>query len=1097
MANSTVVFPSGQWAAPATDNATIAAETSKVAWKIRILIDPFRLLSPSTSMYIGHIISGTDASFSGCKIDVAAKKDASGNLFLSAVFGNSGTAVVTPSLNAASIPTAGTWVVMYAHVDRTTPSRVVQLASDNGTVLTDGTHTMLFSDATLAPALGSGGQMFLNDGDLSGATAHTLAVNGYAVYTGTTLSGAARASVPSITDAGLAELNWTSDGSGTTLTAKLGKNLVLSSGAFTWNTPVSLWVQNYLIAASVTTYAETGIAAAVKYGHKVVATVTSYAETGIAAAVTRGRTLVCVKGTFTETGVAATLSPGTRTIVASPGVFVETGKPASLTEAHWLSTTVGGFVESGIAAPLSRGYKITAVAGSFAETGVSATLSQGEHLIAAPVQYSDSYGAANMLRGLRLSAGTGIFVENGKASTGTRQLRLAAVVGAFVETGKPAVVAHGRPLVAATGTFVLTGIAAPLTIPTGFTLPAATGVFTETGVSAAIRQTHQLAPLTGAFAETGRAATLAATRRFSASPGAYLETGIAANLKEGHGISATTGAFAETGRAASLLRQWLLPAVSGSFGENGKAAPLLWTHLLASGTGAYAENGVAAGLVISGNFVLTAPPAAFAETGRTASLLRALKFAAIVGAYTETSPPATLARSLHLAAAAGTFTQVGIAAPTTRTLVAPASPGVFTETGQDALVRYARVVLGVGSYVVTGVTTPILSTHIVDVRVERVKAVPLLTVVRVESEPTLRVTRVKAFTGSLTIPRRLSATVASFSETGVSAALTVGHLIAATAAVFTETGVPATVSRARILPAAVASYTETGVPAVTARGRILPATTASYTESGIAAVTAHGYRVSAAVGAFTETSVSATLALDWQTLIAALGGDTHVLGFYDVRGGVHVTAGVVFQWDDIRGSSGFGPSLVATGTARPAWDATNLLITGDGVTNNLSVASTLWDLSTAKSIGYVGQISGLGAGNHYAVSISDAGFGNSLCLRCIDSGHPPVAGGSPGAVFTASLTPGNQGTTRVTGIATGSGTAMQGQIANKTLLTATRSGSPASGSRNLTVFDYFPGGGSNAANAARVVIVGDHVWSTAEIAAIVAWTTAAHAVTPQ
>ena len=95
--------------------------------------------------------------------------------------------------------------------------------------------------------------------------------------------------------------------------------------------------------------------------------------------------------------------------------------------------------------------------------------------------------------------------------------------------------------------------------------------------------------------------------------------------------------------------------------------------------------------------------------------------------------------------------------------------------------------------------------------------------------------------------------------------------------------------------------------------------------------------------------------------VTAMGGNSVVLGLYDARYGVTQSGGAVSEWDDARGASGYGPSLTATGTGQPAWDATNLLLTFDGVNNIMaSATSSLYDMSVAKTVVLVtqGAISG-------------------------------------------------------------------------------------------------------------------------------------------
>ena len=90
-------------------------------------------------------------------------------------------------------------------------------------------------------------------------------------------------------------------------------------------------------------------------------------------------------------------------------------------------------------------------------------------------------------------------------------------------------------------------------------------------------------------------------------------------------------------------------------------------------------------------------------------------------------------------------------------------------------------------------------------------------------------------------------------------------------------------------------------------------------------------------------------------LIAALGGNSAVLGFWDVRqtSSLTLSGSSVASWSDVRGSSGFGPTLApAFAGQKPAWDAVNLLINFTAASShNLENASVSgWSLATGLSV---------------------------------------------------------------------------------------------------------------------------------------------------
>jgi len=89
-------------------------------------------------------------------------------------------------------------------------------------------------------------------------------------------------------------------------------------------------------------------------------------------------------------------------------------------------------------------------------------------------------------------------------------------------------------------------------------------------------------------------------------------------------------------------------------------------------------------------------------------------------------------------------------------------------------------------------------------------------------------------------------------------------------------------------------------------------------------------------------------------LIGALGGRSAVLAFYDTRVGVTPSGATITAWNDVSGVGTYGPAMALSGTA-PGWDSTNLLITCNANTGFLQTAtSSLFDLSTAKTLVVVG-----------------------------------------------------------------------------------------------------------------------------------------------
>jgi len=107
-------------------------------------------------------------------------------------------------------------------------------------------------------------------------------------------------------------------------------------------------------------------------------------------------------------------------------------------------------------------------------------------------------------------------------------------------------------------------------------------------------------------------------------------------------------------------------------------------------------------------------------------------------------------------------------------------------------------------------------------------------------------------------------------------------------------------------------------------------------------------------------------------LVSALGGSSQVIGFWDVRKNVTVSGATVTAWDDVRGSSGFGPTFVGTGHA-PAWDATNLIISNATSSQYLVTAATAaLDYSGGISLVYVGSVPATATNYVFGLSASGA-----------------------------------------------------------------------------------------------------------------------------
>lgn len=211
---------------------------------------------------------------------------------------------------------------------------------------------------------------------------------------------------------------------------------------------------------------------------------------------------------------------------------------------------------------------------------------------------------------------------------------------------------------------------------------------------------------------------------------------------------------------------------------------------------------------------------------------------------------------------------------------------------------------------------------------------------------------------------------------------------------------------------------------------------------------------------------------DVADLVTALGGDTAVLGFYDARFGVTVSAGTVTQVDDARGASGFGPSLAGTGHA-PTWDAVAKTVSNTAATMYLqSAASALFDLSASVTMINVMSVPAP-LSSSFMASISD-GATNTRILGTKNTATNGVirTSVSGGASIDSAV---NASDTVRCVISVSSSSARAIAVANATIARVASSALTTSASNKLTIF----GSGTGATNdinaiwRATVIVAGD------------------------
>jgi len=220
-------------------------------------------------------------------------------------------------------------------------------------------------------------------------------------------------------------------------------------------------------------------------------------------------------------------------------------------------------------------------------------------------------------------------------------------------------------------------------------------------------------------------------------------------------------------------------------------------------------------------------------------------------------------------------------------------------------------------------------------------------------------------------------------------------------------------------------------------------------------------------------------------LVTALGGDAAVLAFYDVRKNVTLNGSTVSQWDDVRGATGFGPSLAqATAANQPTWDSAALTMTFNTTSADLHTPATaLFDLSSGLSIAYVGTLPAVN--NSYAASVADSAAANRV-LSVAVALEPNVATKTfPGPVILTSGVA--AGSTRRLMLAAAISTTSQSEVPAHARATSTITAVSA-GNNALCLNEYFAGAGAPRAGIiVRAVLVLAGSYTTAQKNALATW----------
>lgn len=217
-------------------------------------------------------------------------------------------------------------------------------------------------------------------------------------------------------------------------------------------------------------------------------------------------------------------------------------------------------------------------------------------------------------------------------------------------------------------------------------------------------------------------------------------------------------------------------------------------------------------------------------------------------------------------------------------------------------------------------------------------------------------------------------------------------------------------------------------------------------------------------------------------MITALGGDAHVLGYYERRQNWSASA-----ISDVR-SGGTGPALSPTGT--PTVDGSNNLVCASGQDMHTANAA-IYDQSNAGSLLLVAAIDDNASGTNIGYTPSGGsrgidlgGNGAGFIGLFLETGVATTVATSPTTFRAIVIT----WTAPVGGV--GGDQTVTIQIDGGTIVSHTVTGGLVDGAAALTFGDYYPGSGNaNGGIKVAACVIPDHVVNSTEAAAWVTYKT--------
>ena len=303
-------------------------------------------------------------------------------------------------------------------------------------------------------------------------------------------------------------------------------------------------------------------------------------------------------------------------------------------------------------------------------------------------------GAAYSLTGLALT-----FKKNNNSSFGLG-------VGSYALSGPLPVLAASRTVSLANGPYALTG--RPATFSSNRSVSLAFVPYSSAGPALNFRRAARNIPLTtGAYAYAGGLMSFKqGPHTLMATPGGvYAVTGQSLTFKANRNISIAKGSYSLTGPVMTLPKGHTAPLSVGFYSSQGYPIGAKWAHTNPVTTGSYVLTGATMSFSKTGAKSIGLANIPYSLTGSAITFSAAHHLSLNSGAYTLTGYTITVKRGLVDAVATGTYGVFGSLLSVARHASAILAGGSYALTGRPITLTKGALILGSGSYTVTGTVT--------------------------------------------------------------------------------------------------------------------------------------------------------------------------------------------------------------------------------------------------------------------------------------------------------------------------------------------------------------------------------------------------------